>query len=89
MSLNSAATKGHLKNFRWWPELILVALVTARVALGILADRVGGAEPGEPASTIGWVAWDDRTGGPVVLAVRPEPRQAQSEETVAQQRAAF
>ena len=77
MSLTSAATKSRMEAFQWWPELTLVALVIARVAMGVVADRVGReGQQVEPAS-LESVAWDDRTGSPVVVTVRPEPRQAQ------------
>jgi hypothetical protein len=47
--------------------LILIALVIARIALGIVADRVGHEVRVDPAFAA--VAWDDRTGNPVVVTV--------------------
>jgi hypothetical protein len=89
MSLISTATNSRRDTFHRWTELILVALVIARVAMGVVADRVGREGQVESASTIDSVVWDDRTGSPVVVTVRPEPRQAQIEQIVVQHRAAF
>jgi hypothetical protein len=69
MSLSAGATNSQMETIQWWPELILVALVITKIALGILADRVGREGQIDPASTSGSVAWDDRTGSPVVVTV--------------------
>lgn len=71
MSFTSGAIYSRMETFHWWPELILVALVISNIAMGLLADRVGRDGHMDPASTSSSVAWDDRTGSPVVVAVHP------------------
>ena len=71
MSLSSGVIDSRPEPSQWSPALVLVALVIAKIALGALADRVGQVVEVAPALTTGPVAWDDRTGNPVVLTIRP------------------
>jgi hypothetical protein len=59
---------------QWSPALVLVALVIAKIALGVLADRVGQEVQVNPALAAGPVAWDDRTGNPVTIGPPPSPQ---------------
>lgn len=69
MSLFSDVISSQPETSRGSPALILVALVIARIALGVFADRVGHEVRVDPAFAASPVAWDDRTGNPVVVTV--------------------
>ena len=69
MSLFSDVISSQPETTQGSPALILVALVIARIALGAFADRVGQEVRLDPAFATSPVAWDDRTGNPVVVAV--------------------
>lgn len=69
MSLFSDVISSQPETSQGSPALILVALVIARIALGIFADGVGHEVRVDPAFATSPVAWDDRTGSPVVVTV--------------------
>lgn len=69
MSLFSDVISSQPETSQGSPALILVALVIARIALGVFADRVGHEVRVDPAFATSSVAWDDRTGSPVVVTV--------------------
>ncbi len=69
MSLFSDVIGSQPETSQGSPALILVALVIARIALGVFADQVGQEVRVDPAFATRPVAWDDRTGNPVVVAV--------------------